>query len=210
MPTSTATSVRMFSLHALRSSCTFDGGLVPDERTLGDVEIADELHRSFGAPTLLDEVAVGRRQRGELRVDRGVADRLIALLERGAQVDPLRLRDLHERRAVEDRAHVEAHPTLVLVARALVLDRLEPRVERVARGALGVHGGGELAGLRPRPPNVRMPTREQAQHGPPVAESPARVAKNSRRCCTRTARRELRGVIGLSLQRLVRGATLTR
>ena len=40
-----------------------------------------------------------------------------------------------------------SHAALVLVVRTLVLDRLEPGVERVAHGALVVHGSWELACL---------------------------------------------------------------
>jgi hypothetical protein len=43
----------------------------------------------------------------------------------------------------------QSHPDLVLVVRALVLDRLEPRIERIGHGPLLVHGGGELASLDP-------------------------------------------------------------
>lgn len=140
----------MFSLHALAQQLLhFAGRLEPQERAFGDLEVADELEWILGAPALLDEVAVGGGQRGEEGVDRRVADRLLTFLQRRAQVDQLRLRDLHERRAVERRAYVEPHPALVLVMRALVLDRAEPRVERVAHGALVIHGGGELAGLDP-------------------------------------------------------------
>jgi len=70
--------------------------LKPQERPLGDLEVADKLERILGAPALLDEVTVGRRKRGEEDVDHGVADRLLALLERRAEVDQLGLRD-HER-----------------------------------------------------------------------------------------------------------------
>jgi hypothetical protein len=91
----------------------FAGGLQPYERPLGHLEIPDELERVLRAPTLLDEIAVRRRERSEQRVDRCVADRLLALLERRAKIDQLRLRDLHERRAVERRAHVEPHAALV-------------------------------------------------------------------------------------------------
>jgi hypothetical protein len=96
---------------------------------------------------LLDEVAERRRQRSEQGVDRGVADRLFALLQRRAKIDQLRLRDLHERRAIERRAYVEPHPALVLVVRALILDRAEPRIERVAERALVIHSGREVTRL---------------------------------------------------------------
>jgi len=116
----------------------FAGGLEPHERSLRHLEVADEPHRIFGAPPLLDEVAAGRGQRSEQRVDRGVADGFLAVLERRAQIDQLGLRDLHDRRAVERRANVEPHAIRVLVVRALVRDRAQSRIERVAQRALRV------------------------------------------------------------------------
>jgi hypothetical protein len=69
--------------------------------------------------------------------------------ELAAEIDQLRLRDLHDRRAVERGPHVEPHAIGVLVVRALVLDRAEPAIERIAERALVIDGGGKVARLDP-------------------------------------------------------------
>ncbi|MBX3157211.1 MAG: hypothetical protein KF773_14645 [Deltaproteobacteria bacterium] len=108
---------------------------------MDDLERLDELGRVVAAPTLLDEVVERRGERGEQAVDGRGGERFVALAEVAAELDQLRLRDLHDRRAVEGRAHVEPHAVGVLVVRALVLDRTQPAVQRVPERPLVVHRG---------------------------------------------------------------------